>query len=217
MSNASNFVGCLLASAMLCQATLAQASNHVLQLGGGVMDVPHADVQYAPSTARALTAEFWVRLTGATNGGRPIAKRGCSSSGITIQLWPSGQLRAELGGVGDSPGPTIPLDEWHHCAVVWSGLAATLDFIVDGVLATRVSVPADSNLALGADSLRFGETCGLSISGAMDNIRIWSTARTAAQILANMSVQFTPQQAAQQEGLVGSWSFEGADQFADAT
>jgi hypothetical protein len=194
---------------------LAQVDNHVLLLGGN-MAVPHTDAQNAPTSTNALTIEFWVRLTGTTaEHGRPISKRGCSSSGITIQLTTSGQLRAELGGICDESGPMIPFNEWHHCAVVWSGLAKTVKFYVDGRLSMQNSV-LGTNLVLSGDALQFGEQCGRGMYGAMDNVRLWSIARTAAQISEMMSVQFTTQQAAQQNELVGSWSFEGSEPLADA-
>ena len=195
---------------------LAQVDNHVLLLGGN-MAVSHNDAQYAPTSTRALTIEFWVRLTGTTDQhGRPFSKRGCSSSGITIPLTSSGQLRAELGGVCDEAGPMIPFNEWHHCAVVWSGVAQTVQFYVDGNLSIQKTVSASANLVLSNDALQFGAVCGRGMYGAMDNVRLWSIARTAEQISQTMWVQFTAEQAAQQNELVGSWSFEGSEPLADA-
>ena len=218
MLDSSNVVGCLFASAMLGHAALAQASNHVLKLEGGALDIPHIDVQYEPSTTRALSIEFWVRLQQTTSdSARAVAKRGCSSFGMTVVLDASGELKPEFCGVVITNGVRIPLNEWHHCALVWNGSAATLDYVVDGVLVRSTSVAANADLCLDSSSLRFGEDCGKGVLGAMDNIRIWSKARTAAQISRDRWDQWSIGDAAQQDQLVGSWSFEGADALVDAT
>jgi hypothetical protein len=56
--------------------------------------------------------------------------------------------------------------------------------------------------------LRFGEQCGRGIVGAVDNVRYWSVERSASQIVAGMSSQYTAAEAQAAEGLIGSWSFE---------
>jgi hypothetical protein len=43
--------------------------------------------------------------------------------------------------------------------------------------------------------------------GRLDNIRIWSTARTATEIASNALVEFSPVQASSMPGLIGSWNF----------
>lgn len=195
----------------------AFASNHVLALpptGNAALAIAHAAIQNAPAQAGAMTIEFWIRCDSiAAVHGNALAKRGCSNSGYTIQVRPDGSMRSELGGVSDF-GASFPLQQWAHFATVWSRASNTVSIYVNGVLA-RTEVPFGPNLEQLGTELRFGEYCGRSMAGALDNVRIWSVARTQAEINANKSRQLSPSEAAATPGLVGAWSFESGNGLAD--
>jgi hypothetical protein len=180
------------------------------------MEIAHAAIQNAPAQAGAMTIEFWLRATGVSGAqGRPVAKRGCSTAGYTIQYRSAGVVQAELGGLCDHP-IAFPSGTWSHYAVTWSREQNIVRMFVNGAQTGSV-VPSSANLEQLATSLRFGEYCGQTTYGGMDNIRIWSTARTAAEIARDMSTQFDESMAAAQSNLVGSWTFDGAEPLADGT
>ena len=114
----------------------------------------------------------------------------------------------EIGGLLDQPSVSFPYSEWHHFAIVWSSAASSIHVYVDGFLAQQLNT-VGSNIGFCGSPLAFGEQCGIGMVGALDNIRYWSTARTASEVSQFMSVQFSPEQASQQSGLIGSWTFDG--------
>jgi len=195
----------------------AMADNHVLAIpptGNAALSIAHAAIQNAPAQAGAMTIEFWIRCDSiAAVHGRALAKRGCSNSGYTIQVRPDGSMRSELGGLSDFDA-AFPLGQWAHFATVWSRASNTVSIYVNGTLA-RTEVAFGPNLEQLETELRFGEYCGRSMAGALDNVRIWSVARTAAEIGADMGRQYTPAQASATTGLVGAWSFESGSGLSD--
>lgn len=205
------------AAMALCVPGVARADNHVLQLpptGNAALSIAHAAIQNAPAQAAAMTIEFWIRCDSiAAVHGNALAKRGCSNSGYTIQVRPDGSMRSELGGVIDF-GASFPLQQWAHFATVWSRASNTVSIYVNGTLA-RTEVAFGPDLEQLATELRFGEYCGRSMAGALDNVRIWSVARTQTEINADMRRQYTPSAAAAKAGLVGAWSFESGDGLSD--
>ena len=91
---------------------------------------------------------------------------------------------------------------WHHLATTWSGTVECL--YIDGVLRW-----SNSGYSLNTDggSLTLGKHDNFDdyfFSGEMDELRVWSYARTAEQIAATYAVQIDPATA----GLVAYWDFE---------
>jgi hypothetical protein len=206
------------AAAMACIGSgHAFADNRVLELpptGNAALAIAHAAIQNAPAQAGAMTIEFWIRCDSiAAVHGNAVAKRACSNAGYTIQVRPDGSMHSELGGVVGFGAP-FPLQQWAHFATVWSRKSNTVSIYVNGVLA-GTEVAFGPNLEQLSTELRFGEYCGRSMAGALDNVRIWSIARTEAEINADKSRQFTPSEAAAKSGLVGAWSFETDDGLSD--
>ena len=209
------FHGLIACTAAVATAAAAVAENKVLRIpaSGAAVNVAYRPIQSAPSLTSAFTVEFWARLD-APVPGRIFNKRGCSCGGLTLHVSNiNGQdwgIHLELSGVYGSYNHCIslPIGEWHHCAIVWSAFANRLDCYRDGVLVSSIT-PGGSVLNLCGDSpVRFGEHCGWGMVGAMDNIRYWSVARTAEQVASSMAIQYSPAQALQQTGLIGSWTFE---------
>lgn len=100
----------------------------------------------------------------------------------------------------------IPRKEWHHVATTFDGktLALYVDGVLDATLPTTAKPRADSvqHFGIGAGLDSKGVAAG-AFHGAIDDVRVWSSARTAAQISASAFVTLpaTP-------GLLATWSFE---------
>ena len=199
--------------------SFAQSGNKVLLLNGGALDIPHNAIQFQPANNGAMTIEFWMRLESSTSAGRPFSKRGDSNSGITVNTRSDGYLVAEFGGVfgdGNNESCKLTFSTWHHCAFVWSRSNGYVKYFIDGVLVRTGTTATNTTLEQIASSIRFGKQANQYMTGAMDNVRFWSAARTPSEIALNMSVQFTPLQASQQSGLVGSWSFDDTNPLSDS-
>jgi len=191
----------------LAQST---ANNHVLRFptDQSAVSIAHNAVQLAPNVGGAITIEFWIKFESTPVAGRPVSKRGCSNAGYTIGVLP-GSTNAEFGFVCNQFVPT-PAGEWYHYAVSWSRASRTVRVYLNGELAAQ-SQTADSNIEERLEPLTFGAFCGRGFVGSMDNIRIWSVARSQADIQRDMRWEYSSTVAASLPGLVGAWSFEGSD------
>ena len=98
---------------------------------------------------------------------------------------------------------------WHHAAATYDGTTWNLylDGVADGSLAVgRVPNTATNALtAVGSSLSTTGATSGF-FAGVVDEVRIWSVARTAAQIAAAKNTEITGAQA----GLMGRWGLNEA-------
>jgi hypothetical protein len=203
-------------SAAVAMTNAASADNHVLKLtsGGDAVVIPH-HVSLNPSSA--ITIEYWIKWSGgAANGGnvkygRPVSKRSGSSGGYSVTWFDLTYCDGELFLVGQvSPGIQLST-QWSHHAVTWSAASREIRFYLNGALVKTASFQPTS-LAASTDQLRFGNTAGLENStqfkGMLDDVRIWSVERTAAQIAQTMCASIGAAEASQYTGLVGSWTFE---------
>ena len=110
----------------------------------------------------------------------------------------------------------IPLGVWTHVAVVKNGAAFAL--AVNGVSAATFA--ASASFVHGGPAVNFrvasrvdtnGTAPNGTFDGIIDEVRLWSTPRTAAQILQNMSTEIPASSA----GLFAYWRFdEGTGQSA---
>jgi hypothetical protein len=188
------------------------SENRVLHLPTpqSAVNIDYTEVASAPASTGSFTVEFWARFEPDSPWGRPFSKRGCSCGGLTLNARDEANafiIQLELGGVGGWEVP-FPKGEWHHFAVAWSGTVGRVEFFLDGEpLATSISGSGLPGLC-GVEPLRFAEMCGRGMKGSLDNIRYWSVARTAGQIQSSYRVQYTPDDASQQIGLIGSWTFD---------
>jgi Concanavalin A-like lectin/glucanases superfamily len=119
------------------------------------------------STTDPFTLEAWVNPAD-TNG--TLFEKGSSwSFGLT-----NGLLVMQIGSTPFLSTAALSLGKWQHVAMVHDA-SGTIHFYIDGSRAgSSHSLPP---LARTMDKLRIGEFTGL-----LDEVRIWDTARSAAQI-----------------------------------
>lgn len=151
------------------------------------VDVPHSA---ALALTTGMTVEAWVRPS-STAGWRTVAMK-ARSNGLSYALYasgssprPSAYLNSGGGDVG-TVGPTsLPPGSWVHLTSTYDGATARL--FVDGV---QVAQRAQSGpLASSPGSLSIGGNVvwGEWFAGLLDEVRIYSRALTAAEIMADMA------------------------------
>ena len=124
------------------------------------------------------------------------------------------------GGFNDDStndlGITSAARQWVHIAMVWDGTA--IKTYVNGALKiTSPGMNGTTMLATAASPITFGyspanKNC---FNGSFDELRIWKTARSAAEISANYDKNVAPDD----PNLVGYWKFDeapGASMAADS-
>lgn len=104
-------------------------------------------------------------------------------SGDAYEFYVDGGLGYE--GVITSAGTVIP-GVWQHVAGTWDG--TTLRIYINGVELNSITTTNGSNLISTTNSLVIGNNAiNESFSGIIDDVRIWTTTRTATEVGQNMT------------------------------
>ncbi len=171
----------------------------------GYVEIPHHS---SLNPASAFTIEAWVSISNA-GGCRSIAGKNWEESWWIGQCSVSGQptLRSYLHG-SDSQrnGGIIPLNVWTHVAVTYDGVRRR--HYINGELAAEFN--ETGALPGSTDPMRIGSDVrwNFSPAGNIDEVRLWSVARTLAQIRDNLNEPITTDQ----PGLIAVWALDGNTQ-----
>lgn len=156
---------------------------------------------------QTFTVESWVKIQNTTLVGSEIFSNG---DNYGLRAEPDGSLTFFLhtGNFNwqgfNAFGVNMKDNAWHHVAVVKS--ASQVIVYIDGVARTTQSFATPVSYTLGATFVSGAHGNGsteFNLTGSIDELRIWNTARTASQIQTNMTKELT----APQTGLVGYWQF----------
>ena len=195
--------------------------SFALQYGGAhVATIPTAAT---PALAPAdLTMQAWVQVGALAGGFNTIFGRTYGTAWLdSYTLWTmGGQLRA---GVTDATGfqqtaaSWSPGTAWRHVAATYASATSTATLYLDGL--PIACFPAVAPLSYDAHDLLIGADIENGAidgfwTGAIDEVRVFSVARSPAQIWADMHTH----QLGPTPGLVGEWTFdEGTGQTAADT
>lgn len=153
------------------------------------------------SPNNAITLETWIRVDN-QDSYQTVISKGRDEGGWELGLF-LGRPRFNAGSDGSvTTAHAIPVGEWTHLAAVFDGTTSRI--YIDGVEEVTAEVPGivGSN---GRDILIGAGSSGFALDGALAELRIWTTARTEAEIRDNMSSQLE----ALQPGLMTVWSLDG--------
>jgi len=182
--------------ALLFAATIffslhAYAQNFSLNFNGTSQFLTVPD-QNSIDLSNNFTIEGWVYPTGPgsqpAEGGMIVNKE----SSYEIARFADGTLQYALSanGLGSdwawvNSGLIIPLNTWSHFALIKSGTTVTV-YLNGSTSYSNLSNPA--TLAANTQELRIANRFNTShfFNGTMDELRVWNTARTLAEIKANI-------------------------------
>ncbi|MFP4283807.1 MAG: LamG-like jellyroll fold domain-containing protein, partial [Opitutales bacterium] len=143
--------------------------------------------------AEALTVEFWLR---GRPDGRGVLSAAHAGESNEFLLYLLNSTTVRLHDRGPSFDWTVPpIDEatWRHYAVVRDPIAGTLELFVDGdsmgTKATTLPALTVEHLVLGQDqdTVGGGYQTHQAFIGHLDDLRVWSVARSASEIQDNRS------------------------------
>ncbi|MEI7484873.1 MAG: LamG-like jellyroll fold domain-containing protein [Ignavibacteriota bacterium] len=149
----------------------------------------------APSTFNENfdgAVECWVYPTATTSSAPFIIAKGDATAMSFGLLWiNTGSIGFRIGNVYSACTVTgnVPLNQWTHVAASWTGGPSfVITFFVNGVAAGTTVANAGA-WAINTDSLTIGSTRapfgGKDFIGNIDEVRIWTTPRTATDIATN--------------------------------
>jgi hypothetical protein len=192
-------------------AVFAQPFGQYLRLQGfpqhGYIEVPADALLDTP----AMTVEAWVSIRDAHNstacssiaGKAYITGWWLGVCGTTMRSYFNGNTSVKDGG-------TIPPDTWVHIAAVTDG--TTRRHYINGNLVHASTEIASRSTSTTAFRIGSDPDWGFTVEGGIDDLRIWSVARTQEQIRATMTAPFAPEGAdltGQFTGLEAWYRFEG--------
>lgn len=152
------------------------------------------------------TVEFWVNPTTLSGTfATVLGNRGTGGVRYSFHL-SSTQIGLDNGTTINTLDYAVPTSTWTHLAFVTDGTSATTVF-VNGISQGTISgalgsAPAGQPLTLGIAKNMTG-TDDRPFAGGIDEVRIWNTQRSAANILSNMDNTLT----GTESGLVAQFSF----------
>lgn len=183
--------------------------NQYLTLQGypqhGYVEVPADTVLDTPQ----MTVEAWVSIHDAHT---PAACSSIAGNGYLTGWWLGlcgTSMRSYFNGLGsDVTGGTIPVDTWVHIAAVTDG--TTRKHYINGELVAQAAEKATKTTSIKAPRIGSDPDWDFTPAGAIDDLRIWSVARTQDQIRQTMFVRYSPQvNSAWFPSLEAWYAFEG--------
>ena len=158
----------------------------------------------------SLSLEAWVKVPSLPGTSVALVSKARSSvgSGFALLLHTGGVIKFNLNDnttnvEANAPSGTLVANQWMHIAGSWDGTTARL--YVDGQL--MASAAASITLQNSTEDLRIGQLAsGLpwALTGSVDEVRVWSDARTQTEIAQNMNNIV----AANEAGLVAYWRLD---------
>ncbi|MBK9364864.1 MAG: hypothetical protein IPN01_00855 [Deltaproteobacteria bacterium] len=159
-----------------------------------------------------FTVELWVYQTNSTSS--RLYSKGSFGYSVGYMLRTSGNvLLAEMAspaGTGVQCTGTTPLNDgkWHHVAAVFDRDANVTTY-VDGKLEKACSISSFSGRSLNNSNnptlgIYDADLASEPFKGKLDDARVWSTARSQAELVASMCDPLT----GAESGLVGYWPLE---------
>ncbi len=174
------------------------------------------------SMTAAMTVEFWAKQdaantykticskwTYATQGGWVVQT---DATGTELAFYIASSLTDGGSNYGKTATNSWRPGVWNHVAMVFdgslSGNSNRLKVYINGILQTLSfggTIPAalqDNTAPVNVG--KFGGSLTRWFDGVVDEVRIWNTARTEAEINANMNLRLT----GSESGLAGNWGFD---------
>ncbi|MEG3972879.1 DUF4347 domain-containing protein, partial [Microcoleus sp. T2B6] len=191
------------------QSVLTPKNTAINLTGTGSVSIANSSTFNLTS---AITVEASFKSNGFSKAWESIISKGDSSWRIARGGGPTGtgnSLEFALGtgaGIQALVGTTNVNDgQWHHVAAVYNG--STMSLYIDGVLQGTLNgvaaIPTNTfDVLIGANQ----EVTGRNFNGQIDEVRVWNTARTQAQIQGSINQNIDPNTA----GLLGYWKFDEA-------
>ncbi len=183
---------------------VTNVTNRHLKLATPGVSTTYVQVPFVASMVgfgNNITIEAWVKPGGTTTAAT-VLNKGTSSFDYQLGISLSTMLPFFRAGSTIATCPfAVTANVWQHLAVVSNG--STVTFYLNGVAGAPVT--AACVLGSSTNEMRIGRGNSDAGSGGLDEIRVWSVARTGPEILSNMCVKWIPNTTT---GLKAKWHMD---------
>ncbi len=196
----------MLVAILVCVTIKVNAQNYAVSLpGGSDGNASNVALPALNITALPITVEAWVYPIANNNYGGVFYYRGVSTNGgVQFDRWtnPNSFRGIANDGVNVVADENLVFNAWNH--VAWVVTASNMTIYINGEAKSTTGSPDvmsfDSGLYIGWDAA----TADRTIQGYFDEVRVWTTERTAQEIEDNKSMVLNGDEA----GLYGYWNFD---------
>ncbi len=171
-------------------------NDYALNFGGGEFVV----IENANMPTVDLTIEMWIKQNSSTGDTDGILNLG-ANDGKRLVLKTGGLPSWGLDNYADTG---IVIGQWQHLAFVVENSLLTniyINGVAQNLIGDGVIVMPDAYMSIG--SLYQGVTSAFDFDGTIDELRVWDSARTSAEINASKDTELGGNEA----NLVGYWNF----------
>ncbi|MCK8604331.1 LamG domain-containing protein [Desulfoferrobacter suflitae] len=148
----------------------------------GTDDSVHVQDANSLDFATSYTIEAWIKPEAFTWLGGIVSKyHSVEANGYTLRLGMNGSFDGINFDGMETTGGVLQVGVWHHVAAVNDNgtRRVYINGVEQGLTGSAITVVANS------DPMKIGSDYGRPFNGAIDEVRIWSVARTREQIIAN--------------------------------
>lgn len=188
-------------------------TGYCLRFDGSDDHVTMGDQAVHSFTTGNFSLEAWVRPDNLTNAGIVVGKSGDGTTGeYVLYVAAGGQVVANVidntGGGRVTFGSSVVIDAniWTHLAFAYTASGSVGQIYFDGQPVTTYKTTTGTYTQMRDTTYAFmvgRQNAGNYFVGCIDDVRLWNTARSAAQVLANYATELT----GSESGLVGYWKF----------
>lgn len=146
-------------------------------------------------TGTTITLEAWIMPESIPSNvweGNVINKSGTGDQGYMLRIGGTGQVNFNIGDWGwnelTSPNNVISTGNWYHVAAVYDGSNQII--YVNGTQVAIAAAPGISNIGFASSALWLGDDPvwnGRYYDGKIEEVKIWNSARTPAQVNSDMN------------------------------
>jgi hypothetical protein len=147
------------------------------------------------SLANNVTVEFWMKSATTPNQDDALFTKGQSGFGLSLNS--DGTVRFSGSGGFQTINSTAVVTDgaWHHIAgTFYSNPSTNASIYIDGVLDGSTTIYQNGQISFNPFPIAIGansEVSGSHFTGSIEDLRIWSVARTASEITVNKACELT--------------------------
>ena len=178
------------------QVIVKPENDYALNFDGGEFVV----IENANLNNTDLTIEMWIKQNNTSGDTDGLINLG-GNDGQRLVIKAGGLPSWGLNNYADS---AITLGQWHHLAFVVENsllVGIYIDGVAENLIGDGQIVMPDSYMSIG--SFYQGVESSFDFNGTIDELRVWSTARTATEINADKDSELL----GTESNLVGYWNF----------